>query len=515
MKLVVWSSLILSILHSILFYEKRLGVSVILFVITAIFIFIQILEKQGKVKNKKAYILAIPIILLSSTYFIFNNIFFSTINILAISFLFAIMLIIALLEEQKLSKMVGKIFFMVFGPFDYIEKAVKIIIRNLFNIKNEDDKDKNMQKRRIIKQILIGAVIAIPILIIVISLLTSADIIFENTLSNISYFIISNINMEAIVTLILRIAIIIILFIYLVAFILNLIKKESLFNEKEETIQNEIKDNKINIEGITLNTILTLLNVVYLIFTFTQSIYLIEQITRSGALNYAEYARTGFFQLMAVSAINFAIIFITNLNKKEVSKANKKYTMVMNILLAIFTIIILISSMVRMNLYEQKYGYTFLRLMVYFVQITELILIIPTIAYIINKKVKIIKSYMIILICAYIVINFLNIDKIIARKNIDRYFNSQELEEIDYQYLQENLSVDAISEMIRLLNAKDDIIRKSMNNYFYELKEKIEEQKVNWQEFNILEEKAKEEIKKLEIKEEYNNINKRNTYINY
>ena len=139
--------------------------------------------------------------------------------------------------------------------------------------------------------------------------------------------------------------------------------------------------------------------------------------------------------------------------------------------------------------------------MVYFIQITELILIIPTIAYIINKKVKIIRSYIIILICAYIVINYVNIDKIIAKQNIDRYFKSENIEtaEIDYYYLQNNLSTDAVPEMIRLLEVKDEKVKDEMKNYFRKLKVEIEKEERKWQEYNISIERAKEEIQKLDL----------------
>lgn len=498
MKLAVFSSLIISVIHSILFYEANLGVSVVLFAIVVIFAFIGILEKQKKVKNKKAFIISIPIILLSSTYFIYSNIIFYIINIIVIILLFALMLIIALTDQVNLNTIISKIFFMIFGPIEYLGKATKEIGKQLLKTESkgseEDSKIEKVKRKKVIKQILIGGAIAIPILIIVLSLLMSADILLKEGFEKVSYFILSKISISSIISLICRIILIIALSIYLIAFILNLIKKDSLFNEQE--IQ-ETSNYKINLEGITINTVITLLNILYLIFTLTQSIYLTQQIAEVGNLNYAEYARTGFFQLMIVSVINFAIIFVTNLNKSKVSRANQIYTKIMNIVLALFTIIILVISMLRMSLYEQAYGYTFLRLMVYFVQITELILIIPTIAYIINKKIRIIKSYAIIVVCAYVAINFVNIDKIIAKRNIDRYLQAEDISkvEIDYYYLQNNLSIDALPEMTRLLNVDDERIKTSIKNYLNRIKEQLESKESKWQEYNISVERAKEELK--------------------
>ena len=497
MKLVIWGSLILSILHSILFYNSKFGISVLLFAITAIFIFIKILENKKVIKNRKAYILSVPIILLSSTYFIFNNIFFNTINILVIMLLFSIMLITAIFEKIEIIQIIEKIFLLFFGALDYLDKAIKTIINNIFKFKKIKNKEKIKENKKI-KQIIIGVIISLPILIIIVSLLTSADAIFQNAFTKI-YIIIRNIifsvNIESIISIIIRLILIFIIFIYLLSLMFNLIKKSSIFNKALEKSQTK----NINIDGIILNTILTILNIIYLIFTITQTIFLMEQI-RNGGTNHAEYARMGFFQLMAVSAINFVIILISNLNKKEENKSVKKYTKIMNILIAIFTIVILISSMIRMSLYEQEYGYTFLRLMVYAIEITELILIIPTIAYIINKKIKIIKIYFIIITCAYIIVNYLNIDYLIAKRNIDQYLNNSK-RPIDCIYLVNTLSTDAIPEMTRLLEVEDENIKKIIQQYFYKLKNNNENRK--WQEFNISIENAKKEIEKIKIDEKY------------
>ncbi len=88
----------------------------------------------------------------------------------------------------------------------------------------------------------------------------------------------------------------------------------------------------------------------------------------------------------------------------------------MNMLMAIFTVIIDISAFMRMNLYEREYGYTFLRLMVYFILLTEMFMIIPTIIYILKGKINLFKSYFIISVTMYVVINFINIDATIAKK---------------------------------------------------------------------------------------------------
>ena len=81
-----------------------------------------------------------------------------------------------------------------------------------------------------------------------------------------------------------------------------------------------------------------------------------------------------------------------------------------------------------MFLYEQEFGYTLLRLLVYISLFTETICLIPTIIYIIKDKFNIVQSYMIILITMYVIINYINIDKIIAVNNIDRYYKKKDID---------------------------------------------------------------------------------------
>ena len=74
------SSIVLAIFQSILFYGKEIGISMLLFSVIGNVIIYYILNKNKKIKNKNGFILIIPIILLSSTYFIFANRIFYILN---------------------------------------------------------------------------------------------------------------------------------------------------------------------------------------------------------------------------------------------------------------------------------------------------------------------------------------------------------------------------------------------------------------------------------------------------
>ena len=98
-----------------------------------------------------------------------------------------------------------------------------------------------------------------------------------------------------------------------------------------------------------------------------------------------------------------------------------------------------------MNLYEQAYGYTLLRLGVYITLFTEVVLLIPTVMYILKDKMNVLNYYVIIITVVYTFINLFSVDTIIARRNIDRYYQKQD---IDIEYLS-NYHSDNIPFVIR------------------------------------------------------------------
>lgn len=240
--------------------------------------------------------------------------------------------------------------------------------------------------------------------------------------------------------------------------------------------------------------------------------YVFSDAHLNATLNLAEYARQGFFQLMIITIINFAIILLTNENQKKEETKNK-YTKWMNVAMCIFTIVIAISAFMRMRLYESEYGYTFLRLMVYVILITEMIAIIPTILYILKGKVNLLKSYLVIGITMYVITNFANIDYLIAKNNINRAMNKmlgEFVREIDTDYLIENLGTDAVSEIVYLYGTTEDARdKRRINNYLYNMYQDVKEDR-NIQEWNLSKDRAKKILEPLNL--EYQKVNSNKKY---
>ena len=216
MKVAVLGSFLIAILHSILFFDQKLGISVFLFCIALGFFFIYILDKNGKIKNKKALILCIPILLISATYFIYNNSFFYVANILALIILFTLMIVLAVFENIRLGYFFNRLFYLVIGPIEFFEEAVGSIIDTVSSLFKKQEKSK--EKNEKIRKVIIGIFITIPILIVVLILLSSADSIFSNELKEVisTIFSLDIFEKETYVNFLLRLILVLTIAVYLI-----------------------------------------------------------------------------------------------------------------------------------------------------------------------------------------------------------------------------------------------------------------------------------------------------------
>ena len=124
MKKILYSSLFLSVLQSILFWNKSAGISVFLFLTSVILLIVYNLKEKEKIKNKKGILWAIPIELLGLTYFIFNNSLFMTLNLFAIFGLLVLMCMSITGTKITQNRFIVNILNKIFEPlsilFDFI-----------------------------------------------------------------------------------------------------------------------------------------------------------------------------------------------------------------------------------------------------------------------------------------------------------------------------------------------------------------------------------------------------------
>ena len=417
--------------------------------------------------------------MLASTYLIYNNQFFNNLNLIIIPFLIIVMLVSMFTKKFNTEIWIEKAVGMLLDPIAYCSetlKKVKMAFLRKFKIRSNEKNGSNTKK------VFKGILITIPIALIIIGMLASADTEFSNALSSIVTVCAKALGNIKFIEIIARVGITVIVFIYLASFFDNLVSKFKI--EEEENESKTLKDNT------TIKILITTLNIIYLIFAIIQiKAIMVKDIN----INYANYARQGFFQLMIISVINLIMILIA---KRKDYKDNN-YTNKMCLFMIFFTFILIITSAIRMYFYEQAYGYTFLRLAVYIALFTEVILLIPTILYVLNKKKHLIKTYFSIIVTIYVIINLVNIDNIIVSRNVTRYL---ETGKIDMAYIENSTGTDAVKQIIRILESdKDENGTKQIASiYLVNTYEDLKNENTDFRDFNISKAIAKyliEEIK--------------------
>lgn len=113
--------------------------------------------------------------------------------------------------------------------------------------------------------------------------------------------------------------------------------------------------------AMTLGIVLGSMDLLYLVFDLLQASYFFGDAAANGG--YAQYARTGFFQLVAVAAINLCLLAVALHARRH---APRSIVLVcLELALVGLTALLLASAAWRMTLYVGEYGLTLLRAMTY------------------------------------------------------------------------------------------------------------------------------------------------------
>ena len=195
------------------------------------------------------------------------------------------------------------------------------------------------------KSILLGLVIAIPLLWIILALLSSADLVFGNIVEDILDCITFPELNEDWVGVPFK------FFLSFMAFYTwtACLPAEIFFEGKEPR----------KFDAVVAITFNSLIAVVYLLFSGIQFVYLVGQMELPNGYTYAEYAHEGFYQLLAVTILNLILVSFC---KKHF--ADNKVLKAILLIISGCTYVMIASSALRMYLYVGVYGLSHLRVYV-------------------------------------------------------------------------------------------------------------------------------------------------------
>ena len=444
--LIIGVSLVLGLLFDYFFYAKILGVAFPLYVVlvaSGLFAVAGFLNKQI---SKEALLLLAPLIFFSVMVFVRSSALLTLLNIVA-----SLLLLLVIAEVSFDGKLKNffiadyiKIFLL---PFKFILPLFQTL-SDLFSLEGVN-KDK-----KVLSQVIKGVVMAVPVLFIFLILFSSADLIFQKYVSDLI-----NINIEP-ETVFRSILVLIATLVYIGAY--SYIFREA--KNQNESPQNNKTSSFSHIESSIL---LGSVNVLFFVFILVQFAYLFggEGNISAQGFTYAEYARRGFFELIAVSIISLLLLLAI---EKYIIKENENHARGFKILstaLVIQVILIMVSAFTRLTLYEEAYGFTILR----FYSHAFIILLAAVYCLLLYKIYKDKRENAFafrgfILVASFLVImNFFNPEAFIARRNIERFTDTGNL---DIFYLS-RLSDDALPDMVKALEISNDDLKKSFARELY------------------------------------------------
>ncbi|MBO4864424.1 MAG: DUF4173 domain-containing protein [Eubacterium sp.] len=423
------AALIYAVIVTFCLYKNFSGITMPVFAV-ATAIFMCYILKSYNVKLKKAswFYIAI-IVLLSISNFLTGNsfyIFFNTVGILLMIFVFLLHNVYddSRWNFSKTFFAVFEAFFGSFGCLDDYSKDMKAMKSrsNLQNaVKNEasdgaaekaaegtsektaDGSAENVSvpeapKKGVFGSVLLGLIISIPVVGIILTLLTHADVVFKTMIED-------YLNIDFHFGTIFGIA---------VTFVISFLASYCImrfFSKKR--IAEEVKIHK-NWEPVVAITVLTLISVIYLAFSMIQILYLFwGGMELPEDYTYAEYAREGFFQLLVVCILNVLIVLFV----QKFFKDSKVLKLLMTVI-SLCTYIMIASSAMRMILYIEAYHLSFLRILVLWTLAVLSLLLVGVIISIFKETFPLFKYGVVIMSVMYLVLSFSHTDYIIARYNL-------------------------------------------------------------------------------------------------
>lgn len=340
-------------------------------------------------------------------------------------------------ENWTFGRYIGYIITTMFGCLGELARP----ITDMMAFAKRQDKSKSSR----VLYVVIGLCIGIPLFLIVWRLLGSADLVFMDMTEG----LLEKINIGSLKGILFSV----VMMFFFTYWVMAYLCKKTFSDEKKPSA---------SMDAAVAITVALPITFLYLVFSGVQIVCLFLGNINLENTTYAEYARTGFFQLLAVCVLNLILVLAGRAYFKE----NRVLDVVMTVV-SVCTYIMIASSAMRMILYIKHYYLTFLRLFVLWALVVLFILLTGVIISIYKKDFKLFRYSMVVVTVCYLVLSFSHPDYWIAKCNVANtetaasedsdFFDADRYE--DYWYLAE-LSADAAP-------ALRDVLENSWGDYYF------------------------------------------------
>lgn len=344
--------------------------------------------------------------------------------------------------------------------------------------------------RRKLYAVLRGVLLAIPVVAVFVALLSSADLIFSGYVDDALRWL----DLERIGELVARGLLIAASTIFVLGSLVMALRRrdQSLMREGQPFFEPFL--------GITESAIvLGAVNLLFLAFVVIQFTYLFggQANISSAGFTYADYARRGFGELVAVSLLSLGMILVLGAWTKRSSRGEELVFRLQSALLVVLVGVILGSALLRLQLYEAAYGFTRLR------TYTHILILWMAAAFLVflvllflNRLRSIPAAAMLVLLGFAATLSFFRVDPFIVGANSARYAQSGS---IDAAYLL-SLSDEAIPGLVRLAQQAPLDLRRDVLPELACRRAMLEENQasVGWQSLNLPQQQARQALERIE-----------------
>jgi hypothetical protein len=289
--------------------------------------------------------------------------------------------------------------------------------------------------------ILRGVFIAIPILVVLIGLLSSADLIFADYVVDALAWL----DLERLTRFSRGVLIVVVSALFFLGALLTALRIKG---DTRWLRRSEIRMPSF-LGMIESMVVLICVDLVFTGFVAVQFTYLFggqSNIVATG-YTYAEYARRGFGELTAVAVLCLGLITLLSASTRREGARDRRWFNGFAALLVGFVGVILFSALKRLLMYENAFGFTRLRTYTHIAILWMAVLCLAFLALLIAERLRRFAPIVALGIVGFsATLNLLNVDAFIIHRNAARFEASGKL---DVQYIF-RLSYDAVPELVDL-----------------------------------------------------------------
>lgn len=414
-------ALLLGAAADVLFYKQALGLNAPLFGALVLGALLFAFERSGQHVRlmRRNLWLALPILFFATTIFLRDEPFLTFLNLVAtLALLGLLFFTLGTNPLERLTVMAYPLSVFVGG----LLAAVSVIPLIAFVLSRLTA---NRGRWQGLWRVLLGLGIALPFLVIFAALFAAADAIFSQVMRNLLNLDLLK-NLPDLIAQLIWIGFVSWLSAGALLMALDRARKANGILNLEKPWTPILK-----LGFVEATTVLASVNALFALFVAIQFTYLFggsANINVAG-FTYADYARRGFFELVAVAVVTMGLLLALDWVARREGRMQTIAFKLLSLLLIALVLVMLASAFQRMSLYESAYGFTSLRLYTHWFMLWmgAVFMLKAAALWLARGQIFAFGSFL-SLIVSLVGFNLLNPDAFIAEQNVKRYLETGKLD---------------------------------------------------------------------------------------